>query len=373
MEGRRGARVATTFLVAIEDIDQSPKLRQGDISLSGVYFETAEELGAPGTVHWLQLVSVDHTRRVRVMACVVRVATRGRLRGAAFEFMPESDDAVTALQNFVKYALGLRAAGSTPYIAPRLEAKAAPHEASNLAQRAMVGKLSVRSMVLETSWAVEPGASLRVEIAAPGMPKRIRLEGTAVRVAHGASTPGYTIEVEVHEESDRPLAHSSMSFAKVTVPESSIPPPPPPTSQDDVTEESLRSLDELLASLINPPADARKRKRAYHLAGQLPTIPLTTLASLFEMERMTGELAVRKGKEKVRVYVDGGRIIDVAPLGPGDTPRSRIQAVLGWREGSFEFDMKAVSRQDRVGTSTTALLLDLARETDEEAERDRTE
>ena len=108
MEERRGARVATTFLVAIEGVDGAPEPRQGDIGQTGVYFETTADVGPTGTIHWLHLVSIDNVRQVRVMAYVVRSATRGKLRGAAFEFMPESDDSFGALQTFVKYSLGLR-------------------------------------------------------------------------------------------------------------------------------------------------------------------------------------------------------------------------------------------------------------------------
>jgi hypothetical protein len=377
MEERRGARVATTFLVAIEDIEQVPKQRQGDISQTGVYFETSDEVGAPGTIHWLQLVSIDQVRQVRVMACVVRSAARGRLRGAAFEFMPESDDAVASLQSFVKYSLGLRSMpGLEPHIAPRLEASASGQEAAAAQHQAIVGKLSVRSMVLETSWAVEPGELLRVDIAAPGMTRRIRLEGKAIRVApndpNGANPSSYTIEVEVHEESQRPLAHSSMSFAKVTPPESAKAPPAaekPPT-EDDIADEGLRTLDDLLSSLIAPPAnDDARHKRVHHLAGQIASVPLTTLVSLFEMERMTGELVVQHDIEVAQVYIDGGRIIDISPVAKGETARDRIKALLRWTEGSFQFDVRAVRRADRIGASTTALLLDLAREGDE-AERD---
>jgi hypothetical protein len=282
-----------------------------------------------------------------------------------------------ALQNFVKYALALRSvSGIEPHIAPRLDAEATPHEAPAGPHPAIVGKLSVRSMVLETSWAVQPGESLRVDIAAPGMTRRIRLEGKAVRVEPNATAnpSSYTIEVAVHEETDRPLAHSSMSFAKVAVP---VPPPSeaaPPTpkslTDEDVVDETLRTLDDLLSSLIAPPGDDARRKRAHHLAGQISSVPLTTLLSLFEMERMTGELVVRSGADGARVYIDGGRIVDVTPLGGSETPRQRMRVLLGWQEGSFEFDVRAVRRADRIEASTTALLIDLAREGDE-AERDR--
>jgi hypothetical protein len=269
-------------------------------------------------------------------------------------------------------------AGVQPHIAPRLDAEAAPSDARGTGREAVVGKLSVRSMVLETSWAVLPGEALRVDIAAPGMTRRIRLEGTAVRVAPsaGVSPSTYTIEVEVHEETDRPLAHSSMSFAKVVPPAPSAAPPPaslPPKSlmaSPDGTEDGFPSLDHLLSSLIVPLGEDARRQRAHNLTGQLSSVPLTTLVALFEMERMTGELVVRHDIEEARLYVSAGRVVDVEPVVAGETARERVRAILGWREGSFAFDVHSVGRLDRIGMSTTALLLDLARE-DDEAERDR--
>ena len=93
MEGRRGARVATTFRVAIVGLETTPLPRQGDISATGVYFETDSDVGSAGTIHWLHLVSVDGARDLRVMAYVVRTAVMAnvegqRISGAAFEFMP---------------------------------------------------------------------------------------------------------------------------------------------------------------------------------------------------------------------------------------------------------------------------------------------
>src|ERR1700735_111991 len=129
MEERRGARVATSFLVAIEGVEAAPEPRQGDISATGVYFETKADVGAAGTIHWLHLRSIDSVRELRVMACVVRaVAMAGvetaQIHGAAFEFMPESDEAIATLHEFVRYVLALRFSGSDPHIAPRLDAAA---------------------------------------------------------------------------------------------------------------------------------------------------------------------------------------------------------------------------------------------------------
>jgi hypothetical protein len=389
MEGRRGARVATTFLVAIEGLDAEPEPRQGDISATGIYFETNAEVGSAGTIHWLHLVSVDRSRKIRVMACVVRTATMGgaageQIRGAAFEFMPESDEAIDAVGEFVRYALALRFSGTDPHIAPRLDAKALAREGEG-ARNAMVRKLSVRSMVLETSWAIAPGESVRVDIVAPGMTRRIRLEGRATRVARGRlSDPSvYSIELQVQEETERPIRrHSSMSFHAVRPEElaagiiggdeESIGAPASPASPIKSNETGpneapgeMGMLDDLLSALILPPPQDERRKGVHHLAGQIARVHLPTLCSLFEMESLSGVLIVRRDIEEVRIYIANGQIVDVEPVADGETPLASLRTVLRWEDGAFEFDVQPVRRRDRIGVKITALLIDMARESDE--------
>ncbi len=380
MEERRGARVATSFRVAIEGLDAEPEPRPGDISATGVYFETKADVGAAGTIHWLHLLSADSARELHVMACVVRTvamaeADVAQIKGAAFEFMPESDEAIATLHDFVRYVLALRFSGSDPHITPRLDADAvaeaeAGKGALHAARKAMVRKLSVRSMVLETSWAIAPGEAVRVEIVAPGMTRRIRLDGRAIRVApRRASDPSvYTIEVEVQEETERPIRHhSSMSLPRVRPEEMGLGAAAGLAPDAGGAENSGRVLEELLASLILPSEEEARRKGVNHLSGQLARVRLPTLCSLFEMERLSGALVVRRDIEEVRIYVDGGQIIDVEPLTPTETPRGRLREVLAWEDGAFEFVVHPVSRPNRIGMSTTALLIDLARETDEAA------
>ncbi len=375
--------MATTFLVAVEGLEPQPEPRQGDISATGIYFETAADVGSAGTIHWLHLVSVDGLRELRVMACVVRTVVMAEadgelVRGAAFEFMPESDEAISALHDFVRYSLALRFSGIDPHIAPRLDAKAlarAGEGALHAARKAMVRKLSVRSMVLETSWAIAPGESVRVDIVAPGMTRRIRLEGKAVRVApRTASSPStYTIEVEVQEETDRPIRHhSSMTFGRVRPEEmnpAAYPPTAPPPSLAGAGNAGdsgvTRMLDDLLSALILPPDEDEHRKGVHHLSGQIERVRLPTLCSLFEVERLSGVLVVRHDIEEAHIYLDGGQVVDVEPLTASETARERLRAVLAWETGTFAFDVHPVNRRNRIGMSTTALLIDLAREADE--------
>jgi hypothetical protein len=228
-------------------------------------------------------------------------------------------------------------------------------------------------MVLETSWAIAPGDAVRVDIVAPGMTRRIRLEGKAVRVApRSPSDPSvYSIEVEVQEETDRPIRyHSSKSFARVR-PEEMGPAETAKRATAAKPDDTgvTRMLDDLLSALILPADDDVGRKGVNHLSGQIARVRLPTLCMLFEMERLTGVLVVRRDIEEVRIYLANGQIVDVEPLAPGEVPRTRLRAVLAWEEGTFAFTVSDVARENRVGMSMTALLIDLAREADEAEHR----
>jgi hypothetical protein len=368
MEARRGARVTTRFLVAVDGVEFELTPRTGDISATGIYFETDAEVGDVGTVQWLHLVSTDRARSVRVMAYVVRKVMLSELgggtaSGVAFEFMPENDDTAAAVHELVRHVLAMRHEGAPPHIRPRIDAHVGEDETATVRQ------LSVKSMVLETSWAMEPGEHVRVDIVAPGMTRRIRLDGRAVKVAaKRAPTSRYAIEVEIQKESERPIRyHSSMTFSAVKPEQIEAaraglqapkPAPAPAPEDDDVS----RTLDDLLAALILPQEAPRNRR--LHLSGQLSRIRLGTLLSLFDMERMTGKLSLQRGTDAACLYVRDGRLIDVEPAG-AQPVRARIAQLLAWDEGAFELYVEPVERIDRVQTSTMALLLDLAREADE--------
>ena len=275
-EARRGARVAARFRVAIEGLETTPFLRKGDISATGVYFETEQDVGEVGAVHALRLVSLDGAASVRVYAHVVRTlrmsdAAGRRISGAAFEFLPESDISAVLVRDFVKRVLAYRRPGDEPTVSPRLGARVGRGAGST---DATVQKLSVRSLVLETSWPIEPGEAVRVDVVAPGMTRRLRLDGRAVKVVSKAGSPRrYDIEVAVQHETKRPLrADSSMAIAAVRLDPKDVEEivePDPAGGEDDAT----RVLDDLLAALILPPEEEPKRPRRTHLSGELSRIP----------------------------------------------------------------------------------------------------
>lgn len=401
-EARRSARVATSFLVAVDGIDEALIPRKGDISATGIYFESDVPVGEVGSVQFLFIASSNRAREIRLMAHVVRAITLDdvggrRVYGVAFEFMPESEEAATAVERFVQYVLLVvdEPAEGEPRLSSRLAALALAEARSD--ERAMIKQLSVRSMTLEANWGVAPGERLRVEIAAPGRSRRIRLEGSAVRVTPlggSDSDPPFEIEVEFQSEVERPPNEKPSVFPDPVVEPENAPTstrqeatgadllhhatstrprhergnvPDPLQADDDVS----RVLDELFSSLIHPPDDARPKRE--HLSGLLARIRLPTLCALFEMERLSGELTLHRGEQRTVIYVSEGRLLDVDHVDEGLTARAQVGRLLGWDEGSFEFVVRPVDRPDRVGTSTTALLLDLAREADEEAHSGRGE
>lgn len=374
VESRRSSRIAGRFWVAVEGVDAEAQPRRGDISATGIFFEIRGEIGGSGTVQWLRIESQDRARSVQVMAHVVRVVSlsdvHGEIKGVALEFMPESDEAAANLCDFVRYTLeGPKGdEGSAPHIATRVEARASSQ--SHDESPANVSQLSVRTMLLETDWSVAVGEPVRVEIIARGVRRPVRVEGHTVSVlpAVGPGPGGkkrYRIAVRVKEEITGPLKHFSTTELSALSPES-IARAKKPAAQGVFGANIESPLEQLLSSLIQPPAEPPERG---HLEGLLSRIPFTALCSLLELERLTGELRIKRGTENVTLYVKDGRFVDVASSS-GRPPRAELLTLVDGRDGSFELVIVPVERPDVLGLSMTQLLLDVAREADE-CERDK--
>lgn len=345
MEARRSARIASTFWVAIAGVDAEPRQCYGDISGTGVYFETDADVGHPGTVQYLQVATDTRDRSVGVMAYVVRRITledvHGAATGVAFAFMPESGPATDKLLSFVKHVIVKRNAGDPSIEMPNMSTRAATHVAG---AEATLQALTVSSLTLETSWAVQEGEELRVDIMPPGANKPLRLSGRADKIialtaVNAAAEPRYQIQLSIENE-------------RV-----------PQTMREG---ELSRTLDQLFSSLIAPNANGKRTlEPARELYGLLARVHMSTLCSLFELEKMSGRLLLQKRGDSATVFIRDGQIVDV-DVTDGRSPRARMRDLFGWDEGAFEFFAEPVDRPDTVHMSTTALLLDLAREEDEE-------
>lgn len=360
-ESRRSARIAGGFWVAVEGVDAELVLRRGDISATGIFFEIDLDVGPVGTVQWLHIASLDRTKIIHVMAHVVRVVSladvQREIRGVALEFMPESDDAAAKLCDLVKHVLETpQRDGKVPQISPRMQARSDNRTAD-------VSELSVKTLVIETDWSVPVGEPVRVEIIARGVKRPIRLEGQAVSVlpAVAGGPKRFRIAVRMKEELKGPLKRFSeheiaidpgeLERAKAKIAAQNAAPASP--------------IDQLLSAIIQPPNEPPERK---HLSGELSRIPFTTLCSLLELERLSGELTIRRDDDVVRLYVRDGRFVDVESRRRA-APKDEVRRLLSIREGTFAFLVAPVSREDRVQTSMTNLLLTAATEEDEALHR----
>ena len=76
------------------------------------------------------------------------------------------------------------------------------------------------------------------------------------------------------------------------------------------------------------------------------------------------ELTSTRDAQQAAVFVREGRILDVESEIPGSS-KDALGNLLGWVDGEFEFQFQPVDREDSIGQPTTALLLNLARQSDE--------
>jgi hypothetical protein len=101
--------------------------------------------------------------------------------------------------------------------------------------------------------------------------------------------------------------------------------------------------------------------------GSLDQVGLPTLLTMLEMERRSGVVEVRNVRgHSARLTVREGRVLRA-------TTRERtllfgreaVCALLAWSEGRFTLTLGHVDERDMIGCSTSQLLLEAARRTDE--------
>lgn len=141
---------------------------------------------------------------------------------------------------------------------------------------------------------------------------------------------------------------------------------PKPFRPEELAERVALVLgrrDELEAhasALLHPPEAG--------LRGSLADIGVSSLMVLLEMEKKGGILVLTRSDphERVRLILHAGRVLEAhVDAGP---PLQHAQAVyhaLGWSRGSFEFRAVPVETRDKIGISTTGLLMEAARLADE--------
>lgn len=335
-EPRRGARIAASFWIGIEGVDARPTLRQGNVSASGMYFETPSKVGPSGSVQFLHIESEDRRVIVQVLARIIRVSliddvVHGSSVGLAIEFMPSSAEGRNNLQRLVRHVVehGLRREENIDH------AFQVQLSGAHQSERTTLQHLNVQRLVLETDWRASVGDQLQFQIRGTGEGhSSVPLVGQVTAV--DPVDKGYRVEVRV----------TGTQLA-------------PPSADPDRVQA--------FTDLVSEAADDFALPAPEHLSGLLSRIKPPALMGLMEMERLSGELRFSNEREQeVYLYVRDGRPVDATgDSSVGRSPRELIAALLGWTDGHFHFALDAIDREDTLATTMTSLLLDLAREHDE--------
>ena len=352
VDRRRAARFHASFWVSIAEVAEEAELRKGNISPSGFFFQTDKDVGRPSTVRVLRIATADETVSVEVMAQVVRVVSYDDLfqgqaiAGAAFEFLVGTQKQREEIERLVRTVAEeqLQRAGDVLEYNFAGQLQGRRHDD----QPAVVSEVSLYGMVIETDWMLEVGEEICVEVRAPASKKALRFSGEAVRSrpATGESAEGrYRVEVRFQGGPSAEMGPLADTPSGTTVAD---------------------AMNELISE-VTACHQRQARSEGAHLNGSLAAMGLASLLAFLEMERTSGVLQLSRGPERATLYVRNGQIVDLETELSWSSPRETLGLLLDWTDGAFEFHFEPVTREDALGLSTTAVLIEFARGKDEAA------
>ncbi|HKA89729.1 MAG TPA: response regulator [Haliangiales bacterium] len=137
-------------------------------------------------------------------------------------------------------------------------------------------------------------------------------------------------------------------------------------------EELDLRVAKALKRRVDPPAPVQKiRSAGPAIQGALDQLGLSSLLIVLEMERKSGVLILAKGKEKARIFLKQGRVVQARyDDRPEPINAEAVYELLTWSAGSFEFSGFEVDMEDEIDTPTTGLLIEGARRIDEARAQD---
>jgi CheY-like chemotaxis protein len=139
-----------------------------------------------------------------------------------------------------------------------------------------------------------------------------------------------------------------------------------PVSAEDLALRIAR----VLADGYRIENEVRRRPSGSGLQGPLEDVGLSTLLTIFELERLGGVLTIRHSEtmDVGRIYLRGGYPIRARIDGDG-APRNRdaVYAMLRWGTGEFEFRGCYIAGDNEIAAGTMHLLIEGARQLDERA------
>jgi uncharacterized protein (TIGR02266 family) len=128
-------------------------------------------------------------------------------------------------------------------------------------------------------------------------------------------------------------------------------------------EEVLARVDRIVMGARQGRGAAIARKT---LRGDLAQVPIASVLSFLQLERMTGVLLLVQDRS-ARIYIKDGRPhrVEVERTELPAKPKEVLFHVLAWTEGQFEFAAQEVACEDELGMSATTILLEYSRLQDE--------
>jgi hypothetical protein len=345
--------------------DSEPVRRTGDICASGFFFEAEKWPGRPGDITVMEVSSDDGAHSFTTMASVVHVFKAGEKRsgsndpGVSYQFLPSDEATRSSIARTVRH------------IAEQHPEQAGELELEEFQQAAAEGEYV--SDVKNAKPCIETGGRVLVIVdnLSGGKREVTGIVGDVTESVQDGKTrfwvPVY--EVEESESESEPIVAEPAS-------ESSTPEEPVSPGADgaqSIIDEMWTELVPEARSLIDAlgvgggDSDSDSPPSASHLSGRLSKISMPSALWLLDNERLTGVLEFSRPGEEIVLFLSEGRVIDAESPGKERSAREHLSALMAWDDGSFEFRVETVDRDDRLGVPTQGLLLDLAVAEDEEA------
>ena len=311
--------------VGIPEAEGEADVERCNISASGMLLWTSRDAGEPGAVRMLRLVTGDLSTSIEIMAHVVRVQTRpnpngGRVREAtAFEFLPHRPQEL-------KEFLGIALDGKFSVAVPDRRRVAPAGDSEQEPQADPVEPLRVSRIALDSNRALEVGTQVWLELEPPAG-ESLRLSGSCLEslpLAGAGNGDRYRVEVSLdssHAATDTDTAGPS----------------------------------------------AGRQREGVHLSGSLSEVAIMGLLGFLELERSSGVLSLQHESKKASIFISEGSIFDVEAEPAGESAIDSFTSLLSWPDGTFEFSFQSVDRANAIGMSTTALLMESARQQDEDS------
>jgi CheY-like chemotaxis protein/Tfp pilus assembly protein PilZ len=353
----REQRIVTRCEVEFERLGRRIPAVSEDMSIRGVFVRT-DQLLAVGAVVALDIRLPDG-QAFRVMSRVAHLLTPaaaralGRRPGMGFEFLEHDDDGRDAL---VRYLAALSQEVTSPQLdLPRQSFAIIADPSQPLLDRLenALGIIGFETLLYRDG--AEALAACHelipdLVLAALDMPV---MDGLGM-LARLRSTP-VLADVPVVLTADDATDFTRLQAYRLGV-RDVIPKP--------FTDE------ELCLRVRRAAIEGRRPPAEPVLRGSLTEIGVATLLSLFEFERKSGVLTVKRDEASAKIFVAAGRVVKVEGPDGGDTAVMRMMTLLDWRKGRFEFNACEVVAGDELGLQTQQLLLEHARLRDEEAHKD---